>query len=162
MKQAAKLLGQEDLCFAAGAPLSSPGTTFKTGKGQSISVSSSAMKRAKHLLAAELDESGVFMTDHVLNGGGDYGHKLFQAGDNLIRVTSHSLERAKVLLGDSSASNTGICKSTKTHAVLDHELTPIRSFKTTTDRKIEESNIATSTRKAHLARKYFKAPRRLQ
>jgi hypothetical protein len=166
MKQAAKLLGQEDLCFTTSAPLSSPGTTFMTGKGQSISVSSSAMKRAKHLLAAELDESGVFVTDHVLNGGGDCGQKLFQAGDHLIRVTSHSIERAKVLLGDSSVSNIGICKSTKTHAVLDHpkvhELTPIRSFKPTTDRKIEESNIATSTRKGHLARKYFKAPRRLQ
>ena len=154
MKQAAKRLGQEDHCFTVDAPLVSPSMTFMTVKGQSISVSRSAMKRARNLLAGESDESGVLMTDNVIKEG------------HLIRVSNDSIERAKVLLGDSSANKFNTSKSTKTRVALDyskvHEFTPPNRIKSMPVRKIEESNVSTLTRKGQFSRKYFKAPRRVQ
>ncbi|KAI5076154.1 hypothetical protein GOP47_0008219 [Adiantum capillus-veneris] len=174
VNQAAKILGEEKYFFPVEGSLSSQPIRFVTGVGKSLSVSSSAMKRAKDLLGGDLENTEITTPAYLVNKGQQNKQQLFETPEgHLIKVSSGSIERAKLLLEEGEL-NTSLGYRTLPRLNSDIDVTkttdiqgllPRMGHKTQHNHFVQESNFTSMGKKTVMPRKLipsFKAPRRLQ
>ncbi|KAH7434005.1 hypothetical protein KP509_07G096700 [Ceratopteris richardii] len=173
VSQTSNLLAEGKFPAVLEEPSAFPPNRFVTGMGKSVSVSSNAMQRAKNLLGVDMDDNFI-PPPQLVNKGELNSQQVFETSEgHLIKVSSGSLERARVLLKDGAKhTSSDFCKMpssnldihrTKTDDM--QEFSSLKSGKgwqTYTLNELDSVSLnktGSSTRKSVAS---FKAPRRLQ